>query len=287
MRTLALEAGSAQVNEELPFLTTYRCLWVRFPTSASPDLRPGITSETHGYQAATQLFSSEGTTVTGVYERLEKPTRQRIRHTQADQEALVRRWAHLPLTPSKKFTMGDAYRNRVEAGLVSLEEGVVEHWSWGSRVVLAGDAAHKFTPSTGAGCNHGIADVVALANELHKVVQEAHGEAPKAEQIETAFRAYQETRRETTVQVCQRAGNATASATWGSWVLKFVDLYLLPREMMQSRITKGNAALTSRTPVFNYLPGEEPLMGKVPWLNPVPSTGSRQGMVSDIVGMYE
>lgn len=153
MRNLAVEANSPNVNAEQPFLTTYRCIWIRFPTNASPLLKDGMTTETHGTGAATQLFAGEETGVTGVYERLPEPTRERIRYTAADEDALIERWGHLPLLKGsngvKDFTLGDAHRSRVSSGLISLEEGVVDHWYFDSRIVLVGDAAHKFTPSTG------------------------------------------------------------------------------------------------------------------------------------------
>ena len=66
-----------------------------------------------------------------------------------DEEAIVKRWDSLPIIPSGKLTLGEAYRSRTESGMISLEEGVVDHWSWAGRIALCGDAAHKFTPSTG------------------------------------------------------------------------------------------------------------------------------------------
>ena len=147
MRELAIEADSPEVNDEQPFLTTYRCIWIRFPTNASPLLHEGLTTETHGPRAATQLFAGEETGVTGVYERLPAPTRDRIRYTKADEEDLIREWGHLPLLKGDgkvpDFTLADAYRNKVSSGLVSLEEGVVDHWSFDSHIVLTGDSAHK------------------------------------------------------------------------------------------------------------------------------------------------
>ena len=141
----AIGSGSTELNAETPFLTTYRCLWVRFPKL--PGLTVGTTCETHGSGAATQLFVGEDSGVIGVYDRLEQPTKERIRHTQADQDALIERWGHIPVTPNASHTLRDVYTSRLESGLVSLEEGVVDCWSWDGRIVLAGDAAHKFTPS--------------------------------------------------------------------------------------------------------------------------------------------
>lgn len=147
MQKMQRESDSNNTSTQSAFLTTYRCLWLRFPRPSSMPV--GTTCESHGPFAATQLFAGEETAVTGVYERMEKPTRERVRYNQADQDALMERWGHIPITGDAKLTLRDAYNARIQSGLVSLEEGVVEQWSWNGRIVLAGDAAHKFTPSMG------------------------------------------------------------------------------------------------------------------------------------------
>jgi 2-polyprenyl-6-methoxyphenol hydroxylase-like FAD-dependent oxidoreductase len=188
MRGLALQDDATPaeaVNPEHPFLTTYNAMWIRFPTTQG--LKPGDAGETHGTDAAIQLFAGEDSAVVGIYARLPEPTEERIRWTAQDEARFVERWGHLRV--SDGWTVKDTYEQRIGAGLVSLEEGVVPHWSW-NRIVLAGDAAHKFTPSTAAGCNNGILDVVVLANELHRMVEAsaAGGRAdPSAAEIEAAF----------------------------------------------------------------------------------------------------
>ena len=69
MRALAVQAElpEADINDELPFLTTYRAMWIRFPTQA--DLHPGNATETHGKDCTIQTFAGEGTSVIGMYER--------------------------------------------------------------------------------------------------------------------------------------------------------------------------------------------------------------------------
>ena len=61
----------------------------------------------------------------GMYERLPEPTSERLHFSPADEEAFIRRWGSLPLSP--KLTVQDAYDSRVQSGLVSLEEGVVSN----------------------------------------------------------------------------------------------------------------------------------------------------------------
>lgn len=250
MRTLALKANETEVNDEKPFLTTYRGFWLRMPTSDT-GLQAGITSETHGPGATTQLFSGPDTTVMGLYERLESPTRSRARYTEEDQLALVERWGHLPLAPGGKLTLKEAFSRRTQSGLVNLEEGVVKHWSWDGRIVLAGDAAHKFTPSTGAGCNNGIVDVLALANELYRVVQETA--SPNRSELASAFNKYQSLRLEAVTAACSGSGQATASATWQTAVHKFIDKHVLASHSMQSFFFSQGAKRMAQVPRMDFI----------------------------------
>jgi 2-polyprenyl-6-methoxyphenol hydroxylase-like FAD-dependent oxidoreductase len=222
-------------------------------------LQPGMTCETHGHQAATQFFAGTDTAVLGMYERLEEPTRKRQRYTNADQDAMVKRWENLPLIPNGSLTLGEAYQSRLEAGLVSLEEGVVEHWSWAGRTVLVGDAAHKFTPSTGAGCNTGMIDALALVDELHTTLQKARhvlGDlhaTPSREDIATTFHTYQEQRIQTVQDACSQAGQATASATWATTVHKLMDRYILSYYTVQRLLASQSSQKMPPMPMFDFL----------------------------------
>ena len=71
---------------------------------------------------------------------LDRPIKGRTRYTNEQAEALAATLADHPITPNLKF--GDIWENKVRGALVSLEEGVLEHWHHG-RLVLAGDAVHK------------------------------------------------------------------------------------------------------------------------------------------------
>ncbi|WAO96879.1 FAD-binding-3 domain-containing protein [Fusarium falciforme] len=256
MRTLALEANATEMNDEKPFLTNYRGFWLRIPTSHT-GLQAGITSETHGPDATTQLFSGPDTTVMGLYERLESPTRNRARYTEEDQLALVERWGHLPLAPGGKLTLKEAFSRRTQSGLVNLEEGVVKHWSWDGRIVLAGDAAHKFTPSTGAGCNNGIVDVIVLVNELHRIVQETRNDgypaSPNRSELAKAFNKYQSLRLEAVTAACSGSGQVTASATWQTAVHKFIDKHVLARHSMQSFFFSQGAKKMAQVPRMDFI----------------------------------
>ncbi|KAI1270545.1 FAD/NAD(P)-binding domain-containing protein [Xylariaceae sp. FL1019] len=239
MRSLALEAGSNEINEEKPYLTTYRCIVIQFHRSLSDRIYPGLATETHSKGACTQLFAGQETGVCGIYEKMEAPTRDRIRYTQDDQEAIIERLGHLPLLEGGGLTIRDVYKNKVDSLMVSLEEGVVEHWSYDGRIVLAGDAVHKFTPITGAGCNNGMVDVAALANEMHKAFRGAatnsgEGRAiPSRAQLASAFKAYQEKRFDEATQQCATASRVTATSSWATGMHSFIDRYVLGYKLLQ------------------------------------------------------
>lgn len=262
MRELALKDDPACANEEKPFLTTFQGLWLRFPTKFA-EIEEGVTCETHGPGAAIQLFSGKDSTVMALYEKVDTPTRDRVRYTEADQVALVERWGHIPLTPGGKLTLKEAFGARTQSGLVSLEEGVVKNWSWGGRVVLAGDSAHKFTPNLGAGCNNGIIDVVALVNQLYGLRQKTP--SPTHAQLADAFQTYQDLRMATVTEACSKSGTATTTATWQSGVYKFIDKYVVGLQMVQNYILGTSAPKMARAPRLTCIEGPERIAGTVPW----------------------
>jgi len=278
MRAAALQssssATSANTNEEKPFLTTYRSMWIRFPTVAP--INAGDASETHGYDCTLQLFAGEDTSVIGIYERMEKPTRDGARYSLADESAFISRWGHLPVIAGG-MSIAEAYASRTQAGMVNLEEGVLRHWSY-DRIVLVGDAAHKFTPSTGAGCNNGIVDVVALANELYhafRAVRDATGDEtafPNKENILGAFNEYQQARFDTVTDGMNGASRATGAATWSDATHRFVDKHILSKNSLVKFFANRTAPVMAKSPVFAYVEGEEQMVGKFPWAQPMKSS---------------
>ena len=230
---------------------------------SSDGLLPGTTSETHGYGAASQLFVGHESAVSGIYVPLEKPTRERVRFTEKDKEDLVEKYANVPLTSDGKVTFASAWASRTDSGLVSLEEGVLDYWSWDGKIVLAGDAAHKFTPSTGAGCNNGIIDVVVLVNKLHSLLQE--NSTPTTEELGGVFQEYQDARVPEVTFQCKTSGRATATATWSGTMFRLSDLYFMSWKWVQKFFMDKAATKISQAPSFDFLPADKNLVGKVPW----------------------
>ena len=233
-----------------------------------------------------------------IYERLNKPTRERIRFGPDDEAAFVARWGDLPL--AKDLTVREAYAMKLQAGLVGLEEGVVRTWSWGGRVVLVGDAAHKFTPSTGAGCNNGMVDVVVLVNELYAVLgggggglsqdrrggkKEEEEKDEREEAIAKAFEAYQTKRHGAVEKFCAESGKATDASTWKNGLVKFLDVHVLPYRRVQRFFLDRVAPEIANTPVLEFVEDGETLpAGRVPWVES--SAGARAELKSrKVVGV--
>lgn len=271
-------------SPDYPFEANYRAMWIRFPT---PSYLPiGTTCESHGPGAATQYFAAPGTSVAGVYERLPSPiTRgQRIHFSAADQAAMAARWGHLPLIHGRKLNVRDAFESRIDSGLVTLEVGVLEHWSWDGRIVLVGDAAHKYTPSTGAGCNNGILDVAALVNQLHRAVHQSRTFYPSSSTSSSsdfgqdrallahAFTAYQDSRYAAVVAGCKGSGDATATATWQSRIHRFLDLYAMPFRIVQRFLARKEASDLAQAQPFSFIQGEERISGNMAWGVPIPNS---------------
>ena len=75
----------------------------------------------------------------------------RAHYTQEDMDALAFKLADYPVSESLLY--GELWRNRTRAHLVSLEEGVLDHWFFG-RTALAGDSVHKVACLTPALPSH-------------------------------------------------------------------------------------------------------------------------------------
>lgn len=265
MHGLALSAGvpASKLNDEATYVAEYRALWCVFPRP--PGLESGHVFDTHGKDVSLQCLSNAGRSWIFIYERLPKPTRERVSYSQEDIDALVARNSEMAISTTLKVK--DVYPSRYTAGLTNLEEGIVKQWSW-KRIVLAGDACHKFTPNQGLGYNNGIQDVVALVNGLRGMV-DAGPAAASADALAAAFEEYQATRMKNLAKDYNFSASTTRMSAWRSWTAWLMDRYILPRlpAAFESYIlTRVVGKVVSEGLVLNH-PGHEAFEGKVPWKN--------------------
>lgn len=266
IRELSIKASAPEVNEEKPYVSEYKVLWCTFPRQPCND--PGDSIEIHGKDTSLQCLNSQKRSWLFIYERLEFPTRECVSYSQEDVERFAER--HGDLAIGEQLKVKDVFPKRYTAGMSNLEEGIVKHWSWG-RMVLVGDACHKFTPNQGLGYNNGIQDVVALVNELNRAVPAEHRAGGAAsvplESLAGVFSRYQASRMELLQRDFRFSVSWTRMSAWKYWTQHLMDRYILPAipKMDEFAITYLVSGPVSRTIVLDFIECEEPFQGKVPW----------------------
>lgn len=265
MRELAIKSSAPQVNEDKPYLSTYKVLWCTFPRQ--PCNEPGDTIEIHGKNVSLQCLNSQNRSWLFIYERLEHPNRERVSYSQEDVDSFAKR--HGDLAIGQQLKVKDVFPKRYTAGMSNLEEGIVKHWSW-DRIVLVGDACHKFTPNQGLGYNNGVQDVVALVNELNREISAEHHTGDTVLSVESltgVFTRYQASRMKLLRKDFNASAGWTRMSTWNNCVNHLLDRYVLPAipKFDEFAITHFISRLVSKTLVLDFIESEEPFQGEIPW----------------------
>jgi 2-polyprenyl-6-methoxyphenol hydroxylase-like FAD-dependent oxidoreductase len=291
MRALALESGvgTSYVNPERPFRAEYRCLWGTCPRPAA--CPPNSNAEAHGSERSLMFMTACDQSWFFLYEQLEEPTDARRDYTASDREQLAARFAGMYVLPGLRF--GDVWPTRTACGMADQLEGVLPHWhlipAAGGRVVLAGDAVHRFTPNFGWGYNSGVNDVAVLVSLLHaEVAQGADGRPPSAEALDGVFACYQKARKvdDDIANVVAASGKVTRQCArprqWFPaavyWVLEHVLPLLIPDfEIWASKNILGRIMRRGR--VLDFLPeaasartDDHIFGGSLRWDFPIPNS---------------
>lgn len=265
MRELAIQVSEPQVNEEKPYLSEYKVLWCTFPRQ--PCNEPGDTIEIHGKDVSLQCLNSQNRSWLFIYERLAQPTWERVSYSEEDVDGFAKR--HGDLATGEQLKVKDVFPKRYTAGMSNLEEGIVKHWSW-DRIVLVGDACHKFTPNQGLGYNNGVQDVVALVNELNRELSAEHRSGDAAlplESLSGVFSRYQAARMKLLRKDFNASAGWTRMSAWNNCINHILDRYVLPAipKFDEFAITYFISGLVSKTLVLDFIESEEPFQGRVPW----------------------
>lgn len=264
MRELALaENPRSEVNDATPFPAQYRCMWCSFPRPVVS----GLATDAQSKDRSIMFLSGRERGWIFLYERLPEPTTARARYTEADRQAFAAEFADFPVSETLKVK--DVYATRLTEGMANLEEGILKHWSWG-RIVLAGDACHKYTPNAGRGLNNGIQDVVALCNGLHKMVKSMPNASPSVGALDKVFAEYQMIRATPLQGDANQSRYVSRMHAWANPLYYFMARYVMSLDWFTSLMLNFLAARTIRKAlVLDYVAVDEPYPALVRWEHPL------------------
>ncbi|VUC25875.1 unnamed protein product [Clonostachys rosea] len=266
MRELALQLNPHQNwDPENPFRSTYRCMWATFERNTE---EPGQNCDTQHKDQSVMYITGRHRCWVFLYEKLPEPSTERTSYTEEDMAKFAQRFSDFHITDQSR--LGDIWGNRLHAGMANSEEGIAKHWSWG-RIVLVGDACHKYTPNAGLGLNNGIQDVVTLCNSLRQLLYTLAPSKPSEADLGKIFREYQNCRQSGINSGASRSASLTRQQAWATrWD------YILARHVMSSTFVQHVVLdfvaprMIRQEKVLDYVTGEEPLKGKVEWKHAIP-----------------
>ncbi|KAI0906416.1 hypothetical protein F4823DRAFT_607231 [Ustulina deusta] len=272
----SLAAGLPSDTEQpSPYTTTYRMLFGNVPPL--PGVSPNTNYECAADGVSTQIMMGTQQAWFAVYEKIATPTSKRLRWTEDDKQAVLKKWGHLYMAPG--YTLDDVYPRRSgSVGLVNLEEGLLDTWWW-KRIVLVGDAVRKLEPHAGLGYNSGVSDLVDLVNGLRRLTRGRTASAVTTEDLEALFRAYQTQRMEdmpAIMEMSERRARMCAWLTTKDWLMARVLVPWLPLGTYSVNHVLG--PIISRAPVLEWLYEKRLPARAVPYVHHVrPETKEKLG----------
>ncbi|GKT40687.1 FAD-dependent monooxygenase andE [Colletotrichum spaethianum] len=131
--------------------------------------------------------------------------------------------------PGVKF--GDVYSRMVATICTPLAETVFKRW-YSGRLMLVGDAAHKFEPLSGQGGNNAIETAAALTNALNRALGKSPNRKLSIEQIREVFESTQQVRKPRTSRLIKashdqqniEANQASIKTAITAQVMKLLDI---------------------------------------------------------------
>ncbi|KAL8932366.1 MAG: hypothetical protein Q9216_006868, partial [Gyalolechia sp. 2 TL-2023] len=258
---------------------TYSCLLGIAPTPVGLGTRDMTCVHEHGYSF---LFLSQPDQIYFfVFSKLPKPIRwpDNRRWTEEDAEKVANGVKDHPVADSLLF--GELWRTRIRGQLVSVEEGIFEHWHFG-RMVLAGDAAHKVTPNFALGGNTGIESVTVLTNELHRLIQMTPNGRPNKQAITATFQRYQ-TQRLPRVRMAHFASwFITRLQAFDGIIMRCMAQWIVPLFVGDKMIAHALGYLVKDAPKLDFIPLES-RKGTMGWNDEKLDSTSMQSRLKDSV----
>ncbi|KAK1717248.1 FAD binding domain-containing protein [Colletotrichum lupini] len=265
MRKLALaEDPNRDWDPINPYKIQYQCLWASFPRPTDA----GQGCETQSKDKSIMYLTGKERGWIFLYEKLTAPIPERISFTPEQLEEYAERFADWPV--AENITVKDVFKERYSAGGAGLEEGICKNWSWGGRIVLVGDAVHKFTPNAGLGFNNGLQDVVAVCNRLQKLT--TNGNSPSPDDLQKLFDSYREERHVLLEKDLDASARLTRSQAWASTFDWIMARYVMAFSFVQKIFFTFNMSPSiQRAKVLDFVPAKEVFNGRYKWLTPFPS----------------
>nr|ART35001.1 putative monooxygenase [Fusarium aywerte] len=180
------------------------------------------------------------------------PTRRR--YAEAEMEELVSKIIERPVTDSVVF--GELWKRRLKAQMISLEEGVLSHWTFG-RIALAGDAVHKVTPNSALGGNTAMEDAVVIANTLNALLSMHPNKKPSdVELIDAMCKNYQDIRVDRARAIVKAGGDLTRQQAYDGWKAYIVQRWMTPIIGLDT-LAQKIAGLCATAPKLSYVSFDE------------------------------
>ncbi|KAJ5387755.1 FAD/NAD(P)-binding domain-containing protein [Penicillium cosmopolitanum] len=278
MRDMAMSQDPQQVWRDSadPFPAQYRCMWSSFPRPES--VEAGHATEVQSKDMSIMFLAGNERSWIFLYERFprensakaaESTKAARVRYTEEDMQMFATQFSDFPVTETLKVR--DVYATRLTQGMANLEEGILTRWSW-RRIVLAGDACHKFTPNAGRGLNNGVQDVVALCNGLHEMLKSSQGILPNELTLCKVFDAYQKARVDPLRSDYDQSRHMSRMHAWENRLYYFLARYVMCRAWIVAlmlKLTGNGAGAMRKALVLNYILADEPFQALIPWDHPL------------------
>lgn len=124
----------------------------------------------------------------------------------------------------------DVAKNLERSAVTALPHYVMWRWHFG-RIVIIGDASHKFNPLVGQGGNSCIESCAGLVNALAATLSESSGITAPAwplDVLRSVFAAVESERVPRLVDMVERCQVAQYAAAWDTWGIKLLSKYIIP-----------------------------------------------------------
>ncbi|KAF2726640.1 FAD binding domain protein [Polyplosphaeria fusca] len=248
-------------KEKTSMVTSWKCLIGM--AHGCPELGQCDMTVVHNNRFSFLALTQPTKTFFFVFFRLDKPFTwpKRERFTEQEAEELAASVADHPVSETLLF--GELWKRRIRGQLISIEEGILEHWHDG-RIVLIGDAVHKVTPNIALGGNSSMESAVVLCNHLHRMLDQHAGAKPSRDSIRKAFDMYQKERIPRMKEILEFSSLITRVQAWETPMLKFIANWVLPYQADRG-IADQLGEIIRRAPKLNWVDTNDFGKGRLAW----------------------